>query len=283
MYEIPQKILSLYRRALGIYREEGFEALLKSIPGKLVLTGKDLYALLYLSRLRRAVKSEILLKKIQGNKMYIDLRNPRLSYPLIKYGVWEEDTTRWLKESLKEGMTVIDIGANIGYFALIEARMVGDKGKVYAIEPDPRNIRLLKKNIEINNFSHIIKVYSVAISDQNGTDKFYLAKSSNNNSMIALSGDYIEVDTFRLDDFLRENEIDKESIDLIRMDIEGYEAKAIEGMTETLKTNTRLKLFIEIHPQLIGMTGYSVKWILEKLDVMGFKLKQKGKNYIFEK
>ena len=123
----------------------------------------------------------------------------------------------------------------------------------------------------------------MAIGDRKGKSKFYLARSSNNNSMVELYKKYIEVDTYRLDDFLEENKINKNSIDLIRMDIEGYEAKAIEGMIKTLKENKSLILFIEIHPQLIGATGYSVNWILEKLTALGFEMKYRGRNYVFEK
>jgi FkbM family methyltransferase len=212
--------------------------------------------------------------------MFVDLRNNRIGFHLIKYGIWESDTVNWLREFLCEGMKVLDIGANIGYFSCYEARIVGNSGKVYAIEPDPRNLELLRKNIQINDLYNV-EVFDCVISNRTGIENFYLSKTSSHNSLIPISKTYgeIKVKAYTVDDFLKEKGI--HSVDAIRMDVEGAEGKVIDGASSTLE-KTKV-LFVEIHPQLVRMTGYSVKWIMDKLKSLGFELERKGKNHVFLK
>ena len=83
-----------------------------------------------------------------------------------------------IKQEVKEGNNVIDIGANIGYFTLLFAKLVGPNGKVFAFEPDPTNFSILKKNIEENNYDNVI-LSQKAISDKTETTKLFLCKFSN--------------------------------------------------------------------------------------------------------
>ena len=71
------------------------------------------------------------------------------------------------KESLKEGMTVVDIGTNIGYYTIIAGKKVGQKGKVFGYEPNLGSFNLLQQNIQINNFNNITTV-NIALSDKPG-------------------------------------------------------------------------------------------------------------------
>ncbi len=94
---------------------------------------------------KHLLRKKTILCKVQSNWMYLDLVNEGISRVLAIYGIREADHTQIMKRELKSGMAVLDIGSNIGYYPLLEASLVGTKGKVYAIEPDPRNIELLKK------------------------------------------------------------------------------------------------------------------------------------------
>jgi len=274
------EVQSLYKRAVSLYQEEGLGGLCRSIPGKILLSLKDLYADFYLSFLRRKNKSNVILVNVLGNKMFVDLRNNRIGFHLVKYGIWEPDTVKWLNEFLHLGMKVLDIGANIGYFALIEAKIVGNSGKVYAVEPDPRNLELLRKNVQINNL-HNVELFDCAISNRSGVENFYLSKTSSHNSLLPISKKLgeLKVRAYTVDDFLKENGIGW--IDAIRMDVEGAEGKIIDGASLTLEKAE--VIFVEIHPQLIRLTGYSTKWIFEKLKCYGFVLARKGKNHVFVK
>lgn len=96
----------------------------------------------------RRLKSNVAM--VMGHKMFLDCKDSlNLS---INNGIYEEFETNIVKEEIKKGDIVLEIGANIGYYTLIFAKLVGEKGKVFAFEPDPTNFALLKKNIEINGY-----------------------------------------------------------------------------------------------------------------------------------
>ena len=96
-----------------------------------------------------------LLVTAQGNKFFLDPRDA-MSKDLLSHGVWEEYETQIFKETISPGDVVLDIGANIGYYSLIAARLVGDTGKVHAFEPEPNSRDLLEKNIAVNKCSNIV-------------------------------------------------------------------------------------------------------------------------------
>ena len=94
----------------------------------------------------------IVLAEVQGNKMFMDAK----ASGLVLTGYWEKYETELFKKVVKEGMTVVDIGAHIGYYTLIAANLAGKKGKVYAFEPEAENYSLLVKNIKVNGYQNIV-------------------------------------------------------------------------------------------------------------------------------
>ena len=111
---------------------------------------------------------------IQGHKMFLD-QNDSLNFSID--GVWEETLTNYLKKTVKEGNVVLDIGANIGYFTLLLAKLVGTKGRVFAFEPEPNNFSLLKKNVEEDGYTNVI-LENKGVSYENKTTKLYLSKGN---------------------------------------------------------------------------------------------------------
>ena len=87
-------------------------------------------------------------------------------------GVYEPCETEFVMNEIKKGDVVLDIGANIGYYTLIFARLVGEEGKVFAFEPDPENFALLKKNVEINGYHNVVLVQK-AISNKTGKIRLF--------------------------------------------------------------------------------------------------------------
>ena len=195
-------------------------------------------------------KNGFQIKNIEGSQMRLDLKDRGLPKDLILDGIREPESTEMIKKILNEGSTVIDIGANIGYYALMESRLVGNKGAVYAIEPSPRNFNCLKSNIELNGYRNI-KAYQIAIGDRIGKAKMNISPHSNLNSLVDQKNKKIigriDVDITSLDYFLKK----KKNPDFIRMDVEGYECNIIRGMKNILKKKRPLKLFIELHPHIM--------------------------------
>lgn len=218
------------------------------------------------------------LRYVQGSKMYLKIDDPGVSRDLIIRGMREREETRMIQKTLRPGMTVIDIGANIGYYTLMEARAVTKTGRVYAIEPEPHNFELLHRNVKLNNYQHV-DMFQIGISDETGLAKLYVSEYSNLHNLLcplfAKNEDSaIDIKVYRLDDFVLEHRIIPSNIDLIRMDIEGYEVKALEGMDEILREAERLNLFIEFHPMYIeNISDYSLESTMAKLDSLGYKIR----------
>ena len=82
---------------------------------------------------------------VLGRPMYVDLRDLSTGSALFSDGVWEEEGTAFVSKILKEGETFVDIGAHMGYYTILAASIVGEKGKVFAFEPDHRNTLVLEK------------------------------------------------------------------------------------------------------------------------------------------
>jgi len=242
-------------------RTKGLLWTLKKVSTHIKNKMRKFYRKLHLEFLRIfKSKNGLVIKKILNYKMYLDINDSGLSRELLFKGIREELQTEIWGKMIKPGMNVLECGANLGYYALMEASIIGNKGRVYAVEPIPKNFKILEKNIKLNNYSHIIKAYNLAISDQEGTSKIAVTKKSNFATMLLEESviskwmsrklkqqtkKIIKIKTVRMDNFLK----DKHDVDLIRMDIEGYEIKVIKGLINTIKKSKKpIKLFIELHP-----------------------------------
>jgi len=207
--------------------------------------------------------------EIQGSKMHVDPKGLPKSYiktfqAYILSSSWEELTTEMFKKVVKEGDTVLDLGANLGYFTLLAARLVGEKGRVYAFEPEPTNYSLLLKNIELNGYSNVVAVQK-AVSDVKGKVKFFLDSRDTGAHTIYQSGDrkkYIEIEAVTLDDFLKD---ENHRVNVIKMDIEGAELAALSGMQQIIRESDNLKIFAEFHLPAIASSGISPQEFISRL------------------
>jgi len=161
-------------------RTEGLFFALKKVSMHTKNKARKFYEKLYLKFLRIfKSKNGLVIKKILDYKMYLNIDDPGLSKELLFKGIHEKVQTEIWKKMIKPGMNVFECGANLGYYALMEASIIGNKGKVYAVEPIPKNFRILKKNIKLNNYSHIIQAHNLAISDEKGDSEIAVTKNSN--------------------------------------------------------------------------------------------------------
>ena len=216
--------------------------------GVLVLL-KAIFNLCHASFIKYILREKHICKKIFNYKMYLDLFDPGISRSLILFSEREIDHKIILEKILKPGMTVFDIGANVGYYALMELDLIGSSGKLLAIEPSPNNIELLNRNLILNNYFDI-NVINGAVSDISSTREFFLSDFSNLNTfhnvgtgVKHLSGKKINVKTYTVPDLAKKYG----KPDLIRMDVEGHEVEVLNGMIELIKDN-------EINPMIIFET-----------------------------
>jgi FkbM family methyltransferase len=141
----------------------------------------------------------------------------------------------------KGGDIVIDVGANVGTFTVKAAKLVGDKGLVVAIEPEPMNLALLQRNIDSCNLNNV-KVIRKAVWDKAAKVWLYLSKHSGGHSLCYASEDRIEVEADCLDNIVAE--LGLSHVDFIKIDVEGAEPEALRGAEGTL-TSPSIRLCIE--------------------------------------
>lgn len=211
---------------------------------------------------------------VDGHKMLLDSTD---SLYLSINGEYEVLETSLVKKVVKPDNIVVDIGAHIGYYTLIFAKLVGPTGKVFAFEPDPENFSLLKKNIEMNGYKNVILVQK-AIADKNSKIKLYLSEENKGDHRIYDSFDnreFVEVEAIKLDDYLKDY-LDK--INFIKMDIEGAEGGAILGMKNLLTQNKNIKLISEFWPIGLKRFGITAAEYLKILLTEGFNLYQINEN-----
>lgn len=206
---------------------------------------------------------------VNGNIMQIDFNDNGISKELYIHKKREHFSTEFMRKFISENDTIIDIGANIGYYVLLESRLAYS-GKIYAIEPIPSNIYMLKRNVQLNNRN--IFIHRQAVSDKKGKSKMYIYDKCNWCSFTKNLEDTvrneIDVQTTTLDDFVTDYNIHPT---FIRMDVEGHEYQIIKGATRVLEKYSPLKLYIELHPHL--MTADRFTELLDILKDNKFKVK----------
>ena len=177
----------------------------------------------------------------------------------------------------KSGGIVIDVGAHYGRYTLIAAKRIGPKGKVIAIEADPKNFDMLNKNIKLNELSaenvitlnyaasSIKSTVKLSIPDKKPGQTIYSSIISNR----APTEKFIEVNANTLDNLLQENKIPIEQVNWIKIDVEGAELEVLKGANDILSKSKDISLLIEIHNIENGKTLYEP--IIDLLNNYNFK------------
>ena len=190
-----------------------------------------------------------------------------VAHQFLVYGRYEPFESSLVRELLKPGMTVYNVGANIGYYTLLASLSVGERGKVIAFEPSKTNYRLLQGNIEENRLRNVV-AKNVAVSDSSEPIKLYLSGTNSGDHKIFANGaevgrSFEEIPAVRLDDVVR----NEGAPDVIIMDVQGAEARVLRGLSKYATTQGRkpLILFTEFAPANLRQAGSSAEEYLQLL------------------
>lgn len=186
---------------------------------------------------------------------YWVLPNTFFSKQLSKWGAYEIENSNWVLDNFanKNGGLFVDVGANFGWYSMLFSLCAGSSGRVVSIEPEPENLRLLHKNINANHATNI-SVVAAGVGESDGVAEL-LINDKWNPGMHSLrqnlnSNDKVKIEIKSLDQILKDF---PGEIDLLKMDIEGFEVDALMGAGETL-IRTKCVL-IEYTPKFIQACG----------------------------
>jgi len=179
----------------------------------------------------------------------------------------EAAEVKFLGSIVKEGMKVIDVGANIGVTTIAIAKKIGERGSLYSFEPVPEYFDILRENLSCNGLKNV-ELFPLALTDQVGTVDFYQKELSS--GIVPQEGvKKFKVNATTIDRFLDERKIER--IDLINMDCEGAEFLVLKGAEKTLR-RSKVDIFCEIHHDFLSQLGQSVGGIVEYLQRLEFEV-----------
>lgn len=213
-----------------------------------------------------------------GSRFSLPATDSSLNRDLLLRGQYEPEAADAFISVLKPGMTVFDIGANIGYYTTLAAAAVGTSGRVYAFEPDPRNVQVLTQNAAQARGAPI-SVVPAAIGAQESTSLLFLnPKDSSINSLARANANVlgpgdtaqgVAVACVTLDGFIQHEQI--QPPDVIKMDVQGAEMLALSGASGVL-AHRPLKIFFEFWPYGLHQLGTEPVEVLDFLIGKGFTL-----------
>ncbi len=214
------------------------------------------------------------MRRVHDYRMYLDMEDTGLSRSLLLFRTREVDHMVMLRRILRPGMTIFDIGGNIGYYPLMELSLLAGSGKMVVIEPSPDNVVLLRRNLALNGYTEV-PVLPAAASDTTGSRSFYLSSQSNlgtfhpiGSGSETLTGSTVQVDTVTVPELAERFG----APDLIRMDVEGHEVEVLNGMLEAIKKGAMAPLVIfESHLSRYRQ-GHDMAATLKNLFSLGYRV-----------
>lgn len=219
-----------------------------------------------------------LARTVYGHKIFVDTRDVSLTPHIILDGFWEQWVTDTFRGLIKPGMTVVDIGANIGYYALIAADLVGGDGKLVAFEANPAVAAMLHSTMSMNGFLGRSRIESKAVFSHSTTVPFGIFACHIGGSSIyasdpatALLNDeikMIEVQAVSLDEYFSPDE----RVDVMKIDAEGAEPAILKGATRIISDNKDIQIIMEFAPSLFKAVYGTPGEFYEAIRTLGLKM-----------
>jgi len=202
-------------------------------------------------------------------------RRDNLTRAIIRRGHWEPLETKVFIDLLKPGATVVDAGANFGHYALTAANIVGANGQVIAFEPHPETYGLLTANAALLPIDNL-RTVQAGLSDASGEITLYSdAANPGGHSFFEWNvrhneGDKKTVPVYSLDTFLQK-ELPGKQLDVLKMDVQGFEMNLLNGTKETITTH-KPSVLCEVTPEALQRAGSGHSELLKFFEDLGYRM-----------
>lgn len=209
--------------------------------------------------------------KRKGATIVLNQKDPVVS-GAIAFGVYEKAETAFFCSVCRPGMTFIDIGANIGYYSALASRRIGPSGQIVALEPDPESFRYLKQNI-VANLAPTVFCIQKAAAAESGTLRLYVNRENRGDNRLYpndLCDSSYQVEVSTVDAMLEDCGVER--VDLVKMDVQGFEGHVLSGMKQTIQRSNSLILLTEFWPFGLRSAGTSPEDLLVELEQAGLRL-----------
>lgn len=216
-------------------------------------------------------RNPVAVVRTHGFDIFLDPADMGISPSIGVLGWYELKTTEFFIKLVESGSTVIDVGANVGFFTLLAANLAGKGGVVLSFEPDPTTFSLLSRSVQRNNFGNV-RLFQECISDTDGQRTLYLSDTHHkglHSISRDLGGQRITVQSARLDTVADKSKIG--AIDLLKIDVEGAEPEVLDGATRLLSEHRVRNIIMEWeHPEVWARRKDIFEMIFQRFDVYRF-------------
>jgi FkbM family methyltransferase len=214
-----------------------------------------------------------------GQPFFVNTRDVWITTWIVRGGTWETFVDDILCGVTRPGDTVLDVGANMGYYSVKLASIVGPSGSLVAFEPNPELFSILKDNIDINGLAPWSTVYQCALGDAEGVASLNFEYRNMGGGSIsnAAASDHQQTHLVRVakgDDVIDRTKV----FDVMKFDIEGYEALAALGLADTIQRSTNSAMVVEVYPPAWKRFG-DFSDVLDRFvqgERVGFEILQNG-------
>lgn len=245
---------------------------------------------LYVDLVRALSLNGRVVRNIRGFEMYLDPTDDGIAYDLLIRGTREIASSTEFQRRISDlsaeadgKVVVLDVGANIGYYVLLECQAAGPQADVYAVEPNPESVSLLEANVTQNEYDDRVTISPCAIADEDGSATLLQSSYSNHSRIATTCREFNDdvVDTYQVEGVTMETLLDRHALDpgsvnVVRADIEGYDDTIVSQLEPILLASGPLVVFLELH--LVDLSDSQLRRIIRTFERANLELVQVAKN-----
>ncbi|MCX6840502.1 MAG: FkbM family methyltransferase [Verrucomicrobia bacterium] len=186
---------------------------------------------------------------------------------------YEPDVWNWLKQRTLPGGIILDVGAQFGLYSMLAARHIGTEGRIFAFEPSPETVAVLRRHLTNNGMTKRVEIVQAAVGPEEGEVTFYMAGTHPSNTLAPTTVDPVKltpvkVKAITVDGFCRQRQL-KPTI--LKIDVEGWELQVLRGATEVVQ-DPALTICVEMHPYAWESAGYTAADFTSFVEANGFEI-----------